>query len=193
MQRWVTSTLFVLVIFPMTAMAHGPTRQKVEEKITIAAPPDKVWAVVADFGGLHKWHAAIKATAMDGEKKRVVTLNAEGDPTITEELKDQDDTKMTVKYKILNQDTVKKVDFPGATYDVPAVPVDNYLAVITVTPAAGGSEVTWTGKFYRVYKLSYYTDEPRYPEGLGDQEAVETIAGFYKGGLENLKKIVEGG
>ena len=33
----------------LIAYAHGPTPQKVEEKIEIAAPPEKVWAIVKEF------------------------------------------------------------------------------------------------------------------------------------------------
>ena len=31
------------------ADAHGPTRKKVEESITINASPDKVWKVIGNF------------------------------------------------------------------------------------------------------------------------------------------------
>ncbi|MGH8603478.1 MAG: SRPBCC family protein, partial [Gammaproteobacteria bacterium] len=62
-----TSAVFMYVLLqalsPISS-AHGPTRQQVEETITINKPPAQVWALVGDFGGLHKWHPAIKATAM---------------------------------------------------------------------------------------------------------------------------------
>lgn len=191
MKRSITIIFSLLIIVPMTTLAHGPLRQTVEEKIAIDASPDKVWAVVSDFGGLHAWHPSVNASEMDGDRKRALTLAADGDPSITEELKDLDNEKMMMKYKIVDQDIVKTVDFRGETYLVPAVPVENYLSVITVKPAKGGSQVTWRSKFYRVYKLDYYKDEPRYPEGLGNKEAVETITDIYKTGLQNLKKLIE--
>lgn len=181
----------LLVISPISE-ARGPTRQQVQEKITINAPPAQVWALVGDFGGLHKWHRAIKATAMEGEKRRVLILAGTGNRTISEELKERNAEKMLLKYRIVDQSIVKTVDFRGQKYEVPAVPVDNYSAIISVKPAGEGSEITWSGTFYRVYKLNYYKDEPRYPEGLGDDDAIKTITEIYKSGLSNLKKTVEG-
>ena len=37
------------------AFAHGPSRQKVVEKIEIDAPADKVWAIVGNFQDM-SWH-----------------------------------------------------------------------------------------------------------------------------------------
>ena len=45
----------VLAVAPLAAEAHGPTRQKVTETVEIAAPPEKVWAVVGDFQDM-SWH-----------------------------------------------------------------------------------------------------------------------------------------
>ncbi len=184
--------LFTLIAVPMMATAHGPSRQKVVEKIVINASPDKVWAVVGDFAGIHKWHPAVVSTQMEGDKKRILTIGEEGGPTITEELKKLDDENMMMKYKIVDMSTVKTVEYKGKKYDVPTVPVKNYLSIIKVKPVDDGSEVTWTGKFYRVYQLNYDKTEPRYPEGLGDEDAVKAVTGIYKSGLENLKKVVEG-
>ena len=192
MKRLLTIIFAAFVIVPTAALAHGPSRQKVVETITVDAAPDKVWAVISDFGAIHEWHPAIKTSEMDGDSTRVVTLDAEGDPTITEELKTSDDEKMMLKYKIADQTIVKSVDFREVTYEVPVVPVENYLSIMTVKAAEGGSEVTWTGKFYRVYQLNYYKDEPRYPQGLGDDEAIEAVTAIYKTGLENLKQVIEG-
>ena len=41
-----------LSLIPAAALAHGPSRQKVVEKIEIDAPPAKVWAIVGNFGDL---------------------------------------------------------------------------------------------------------------------------------------------
>ena len=40
----ITSLLFAFTIF-----AHGPTPQKVQKSVKIAASPDKVWEVVKDL------------------------------------------------------------------------------------------------------------------------------------------------
>ncbi len=181
-----------LVLIPGLASAHGPSRQKVVEKITINASPDKVWALVGDFTNLHVWFPPAHSSSMKGDKVRVLTLGKEGGPTITEELKQIDNEKMTLKYKIIDMDTVKTVEYKGEKYDVPAVPVHNYLSILKVAAVDGGTEVTWTGKFYRVYQLNYDNVEPKYPEGLGDEEAVNTVTAVYQAGLNKLKEIVEG-
>ncbi len=192
MKKILTIALAALLAAPLIASAHGPSRQKVVEKIVINAPLDKVWAVVGDFSSIGKWLPAVKSVKMLDDKTRQLTLNAEGNPTITENLKQRDDENKMVKYKIIKQDTVKTEDFRGTKYDVPAVPVKNYLSIMRLSAVDGGTEVSWIGKFYRVYQLNYYEDEPRWPEGLSDEDAVNTITAIYKSGLEGLKKLVEG-
>ncbi len=49
----------------LMAHAHGPTPQKVEEKIEIAAPPEKVWGIIKDFGKLD-WNPAISKIESTG-------------------------------------------------------------------------------------------------------------------------------
>lgn len=200
MKKILSFALAAMMAIPMMASAHGPSRQKVVETIVINASPEKVWAMVGDFQGLHNWHPDVVSTEMNGEN-RVLSLaqseedkNAEKDvSTITEELKKLDNEKMTIKYKIVDMSSDKTVSYKEIKYDVPTIPVHNYLGTITVKAVDGGSEVTWTGKFYRVYQLNYDKVEPRYPEGLGDQDGVDAVTSIYKAGLENLKKICEAG
>jgi len=192
MKKILSFALAAMMALPMFASAHGPSRQKVVQKIVINASPDKVWKVVGDFAGIYKWHPAVVSQKMEGDKKRVLTISKEGGPTITEELKKLDNENMMMKYKIDTMSTVKQVEYRGKQYDVPTVPVHQYLSIIKLKPVDGGTEVTWMGKFYRVYALNYDEKEPRYPEGLGDKEGVDAITGIYKSGLENLKKMIEG-
>ena len=49
MKKILSIALAAMMAIPMIASAHGPSRQKVEEKIVINASPDKVWKVVGDF------------------------------------------------------------------------------------------------------------------------------------------------
>src|SRR5689334_19982641 len=46
-------------------LAHGPTRQKVSEKVTIEAPADAVWAKVKNFNALKDWHPAVAESPSD--------------------------------------------------------------------------------------------------------------------------------
>jgi mxaD protein len=41
---------FFLLFVSINVFAHGPSPQKVEKSIKINASPDKVWAIIKDFG-----------------------------------------------------------------------------------------------------------------------------------------------
>ncbi len=193
MKKILSFVLVAMMAVPMITSAHGPSRQKVVETIVINASPEEVWKLLGNFAALDAWHPAVVSQKMDGDKKRVLTIGEEGGPTITEELKKLDDEKMMLKYKIVDMSVVGNEEHLGKKYDVPTIPVHNYLSIMTVKAVDGGSEVTWTGKFYRVFPLNYEKTKPRYPKGLGDQDGVDVVTSIYKTGLENLKKLCEEG
>jgi len=186
MKKFLHFIAATMIAVPMIAAAHGPSRQLVEEKIIINAAPDKVWAMVKDFGGLDKWHPAVASTELKDEKTRVLTLASEGNPTITEELISSDDEKMTFVYKITDMSVVKTITFNSKDTPYFTLPVATYKSWFTVKSVDGGTEVKWKGKFYRSFM-----DNPPVPEGQTDQDAVDTIKAVYTAGLENLKSIME--
>lgn len=155
--------------------AHGPTPQKAEEKISIAAPPDKVWAIIKDFGKFAEWNPAItKNTAEGGNAPgatRVITLKSGGE--LTEGLDEYNENDKMYAYRLSKE-------------DIEVFPVSFYSATITVKPAGEGSEVEWTGRFYRADT----GNEP--PEKFSDAAAVEAMTTFLKTGLEGLKAKAEG-
>lgn len=159
------------------ALAHGPTRQKVAETVDINAPPSKVWAVIKNFDAIAKWHPAVASSPADkGDEVgsvRVLTLKAPGDPKIIEELVAFDDAARKYQYSI------KQVD-------VKVLPVTNYMSWLSVADdGKGGSKVEWRGAFYR----GYPNNDP--PPELNDEAAVKAVTGVYRGGLDNLKKMIE--
>jgi hypothetical protein len=165
--------LLALAILPLTAFAHGPSPQKVDKSIVIKAEPAKVWAIVKDFGGIHKWHPAVASTKV--EKKgndtfRTLTLKSGG--TVYNKLRGADDESMKIRYEIVEG----------------ALPVADYNAFMTVKPGPNPGETTvnWVGRFYRVYKLN-----PPIPEGQDDASALNAVTGMYDAGLEGLKKLAE--
>lgn len=111
MKKFVQLIAVTLIAMPMLVSAHGPTRQQVLEKITINAAPEKVWALVKDFGGIHNWHPAVASTELQGDTTRVLTLTSEGSPTITEQLIKADDATMMLSYKITGMTVVKTITF----------------------------------------------------------------------------------
>lgn len=98
-------------------MADG----KVE--VHIARPPEEVWELVADFGGLDSWMPGVESCELDGD---VRTLSAMG-TTLKERLVAQDDDARTQSYSI--------VEGP--------MPVEHHLATISVAPDGDGTLFTW--------------------------------------------------
>jgi mxaD protein len=186
MKKFLHLLATALIAVPLVASAHGPTRQKVNESITINAAPEKVWTMVKDFGAFDKWHPAVASVELKGDKTRVVTLKSDGNPTITEDLLKLDDGKMSLKYKISEMSVVKTITFNSKDTPYYTLPVHNYKATIMVKPDAAGSKVTWKGAFYRSFM-----DNPPVPEGQSDAEAVAAVKAVYTSGLENLKAIME--
>ncbi|MCP4287167.1 MAG: SRPBCC family protein [Gammaproteobacteria bacterium] len=156
--------------------AHGPSRQKVIIEEQISAAPEAVWDVVKNFNDM-SWHPAFVKTEGEGGNstgaKRVLTLANGG--KIYEKLEKYDSQKHSFFYRI-------------EQVDVKVLPVTNYSSWFSVTPSGdGGSIVTWKGAFYR----GYPNNDP--PPELNDQAAVKAVTSAYKGGLSNLKKLLEQG
>lgn len=175
MVRLLASALALVALLPLAAEAHGPTRQKVVEKIEINAPADKVWAVVGNFQDM-SWHPAFVKTEGEGgnEANATRTLTVEGGGQIFEKLTKYDDAKKTLSYVITD-------------VDVKVVPVTNYSSRITVSGDGDKSEVEWWGAFYR----GFTNNDP--PPELSDEAAVKAITGVYTSGLAALKEKIEGG
>lgn len=157
-----------------TAWAHGPTRQKVTETMTIAASPEAVWKRVGDFSALHGWHPVVESseTTAGNEPGSIRTLHLKGGGAIVEELTKYSTEERRLSYKMKD---------PGP------LPVTNYSSTLSVSAGSGGtSTVEWRGAFYR----GDPNGDPA-PD-KNDEAAIAAITGVYKTGLENLKKVVEG-
>lgn len=166
--------LIALAALPLTALAHGPTPQKVDKSIVIKAAPEKVWAIVKDFSSIQKWHPAVASLKLEkkgNDTYRLLTLKDGG--TIYEKLRSADDGLMKLTYEI----------------DESQLPFTDYYAFMMVKPGpnAGETTVQWVGRFYRLYKLN-----PPIPPGQDDATAVNAVTGIYDAGLDGLKKLAEG-
>ena len=162
-----------LATLPLWAAAHGPTRQKVVETITIDAPAASVWALIKDFSALKNWHPAVaESNASQGnnvDSVRIVKIKGGGE--LEETLETHDDGQMKYSYRAKN----------GG-----ALPVTNYTSTIRVTADGAKSIVEWRGAFYR----GYPNNDP--PPDQNDEAAVRAVTGVYQSGLANLKKLAEG-
>ncbi|GLK71454.1 SRPBCC family protein [Ancylobacter dichloromethanicus] len=164
---------FSLLLFaPVAALAHGPTPQRADETIVIAAPPEAVWAELVKFGDIGAWHPLVKkVTATGGDAagaERVLTLE-KGE--VTEGLDETDPAARRLSYRLLKE-------------NAEAIPVSFYTQTIEVKPEGSGSEVSWGARFYRADT----TNEP--PEDRNDEAAIAAMNDFIKQGLEGLKAKV---
>lgn len=172
----VLAALSLAAFAPSQGFAHGPSRQKVSETIEIAAPAEKVWAVIGNFQDL-SWVPAVAKTEGTGDNEankatRHITLKSGGE--IDELLTKYDAADFTLAYRI------EKVD-------VKVLPVNNYSSTLTVKAQGDKSVVEWKGAFYR----GFPNNDP--PPELSDEAAIKAVTGLYKSGLAALKEKVEGG
>lgn len=177
MKSWLNLKVGLLLsAFVLHAHAHGPTRQKVDQSITIDAPAAKVWALVGDFNGMPKWVPAVESsTATDGNTPGSErTLTIKGGEQLSESLNAYDAAAMTLRYRM-------------KAPNLKILPVNNYSSSISVTAdGPNRSKVNWKGAFYR----GYMNNEP--PPELNDDAAVKAVSALYQASLANLKKVVEG-
>ncbi|ACK49454.1 MxaD protein, putative [Methylocella silvestris BL2] len=168
-------SIVAFLLFATAAAAHGPTPQKAEETIAIAASPNAVWAIVADFGAISSWHPLIaESQSTDGNKAgatRKLTLKKGG--VLTEDLDEYDAPGMSYSYRVEDP-------------NLDALAVSFYSATLSVKPAAdGGSTVEWFGRFYRGDTGNFP------PEDLNDEAAQKSMSEFMKAGLAGLKAKAE--
>ena len=156
----------------LPAAAHGPTRQKVTEKITIDAAPAAVWARIKNFDSLKDWHPAVATSPADkgNQEGSVRNVTLKGGGALIETLESMDDAKMKYSYRLK---------------DGGALPVSNYTSTITVSGEGNQATVEWRGAFYRAYP----NNDP--PLDQNDEAAVKAITGVYQSGLANLKQLAE--
>jgi mxaD protein len=165
----------VLIFISGAALAHGPTPQKVDQSIVIAAKPDTVWKVVGEFAGIGSWHPAVARSEGSGGNgsggQRKVTLKAGG--ILNEGLDEMSATGRSYSYRLSDP-------------DLKALPVSSYSATLTVSPEGDGSRVEWLGRFYR----GDTGNEP--PEELSDEAGRTAMNRYFADGLKGLKAKVEG-
>jgi len=169
-RRVLVASMIALLCLP--AVAHGPTRQKVSERISIAAPAAAVWALIGNFDALKNWHPAVAESAADkgndeGSVRRVVL---KGGGQLVETLENYNAAQMKYSYR---------------AKDGGALPVTNYTSTISVTADGNQSVVEWRGAFYR----GYPNNDP--PPDQNDEAAIKAVTTVYQSGLAELKARLE--
>jgi mxaD protein len=168
--RILAACLSAMLLLPLAATAEKTL--VAQQSVQIKASPKKVWNIVKNFDGLHKWHPGFKddviKSGKNNTKGAMRTLTLGSGESFDEQLLAFDDKKMLFKYKIDG-------DSP--------FPITNYYSTMHVTKAkGGGSKIIWQGTFH---------NKPG--SGKTDAEVVEMLNGAYKAGLDNLKTLAERG
>jgi len=168
--------LGLTVVLSACATSGGGMASKlsVEERVTVHAPANQVWSKVNNFGDLGAWHPAVAKTEITSGANykvgavRLLTLQDGG--TIKETLTAYNDAAMTLSY-VINEGVL---------------PVSHYASTVQVKSLdASTSEVIWKGSFNR-------KDLSATPaKGQDDEAASNTIHAVYRGGLDNIEKVIK--
>src|SRR5262249_44844770 len=179
MMRTAIGTMCVALLGLLWAQgaAAQAKEQNIMHTIGINAPPDVVWAMAGDFGGIQRWSPGV-------ESSRLV-LGTRNETGAIRQLRRRNGTQVTEK--LLNYDPGNRT--MAYTYVDGAVAASDYYSVLTVKDAGGGkSLVEWKGSFKR---LAYWTDDP--PVGQDDKTVYRFLDNADQSGLANLKKVIEEG
>ena len=159
----------------LPAWAHGPTPQKIDEAVEIAAPPAAVWALVGDFASFSRWNPRLKASEADRANtvgsKRSLTLAQGG--SVSEELDEHLPAEMSLSYR------------SGRAIDPKVLAVGSYSARLRVLPAGSGSRLEWRARAYRADT----GNEPA--PGQDDAAAVKALRDFMLPALQAAKQRLE--
>lgn len=140
----------------------------VTESASVAASPDKVWAVLGKFSGLPGWHPAVAKTDIvegaDNHQGAVRSITTKDGALIVEELLAYLPGERSMTYRI----------------KASPLPVKDYISTLSVTPSGQGSVVTWHGQFNRDLTA----------EGVDDAKAKDIVVGIYRSGFDGLRTVL---
>lgn len=165
-----------LTLLAGPALAHGPTRQKVDESVVINAAPEKVWAVIQNFHDM-SWDPDVTSTDGDGDNtvNSIRTMHMKSGGELVQTLESYKPEKHA--YSIFMPHNDPKV-----------LPVADFSSQISVTAADGGKSTV-------EYRAAGYRGDPNGdpPEALNDASAISAMKTYVLNALDGLKKKVEGG
>jgi hypothetical protein len=115
-------------VFPYFATPNTEL-QSVTETVDLAAPPEKVWALIGAFGG--SWHPLIAGIRLTGTGVgQLRTIETVDGKEIVERLDEMDNPGRLYRYA-----------------NISGIPASHYAGVLAVRPRGGGSIVEWRAQF----------------------------------------------
>ncbi|WP_186247984.1 SRPBCC family protein [Burkholderia gladioli] len=131
--------------------------------VEIAAPADRVWAIVGKFNGLPAWLAPVRTSRLSADGK-TRHLEIGTDTRIVEQLLEHSDADRRYSYSIL--------EGPD--------PVVDYVATIAVERSGENrAKATWSSRF-----------TPN--AGADEAKLIAQYSGLYEMGLKQAKALAEG-
>ena len=164
---------FLCIFFvSFEVISHGPSRQKVVEKIVINAELSNVWKIVSNFSDF-SWNPLISSTDSDGnEIGSLRKITSKNGSNISQTLEKLDEEKKMISWRI--KETDQKL-----------LPVNSYQATLILKDQEGKVEATYKAGFYR----GFMGNDP--PEELNDENSKKKVKEFISSALKNLKTKLE--
>lgn len=132
-------------------------------RAVIDHPIDRVWPVIADFGGLAAWASGVTGCTLEGEGPGAVRSVALGDRIAQERLEAIEPDRHRLRYHVVPPH---------------AMPAENVYSDISLTAIdTNRTEILW---------MSEASDFGISPEQLGAR-----IEGFYSKSIEGLKRLLD--
>jgi len=152
------------------AVAHGPTPQKIDESTVINASLTNVWETVTDFSSIAKWHPMVSSSTMTDEFTRVIEIKDKG--KLTDSLDENEASQHYISYRLYEE-------------DITVFPVSFYTIKIQLEETSEGTQVNWSGRFYRADTGNFP------PPEYSDEAAVKAMKEFAQSGMSGLKDMLE--
>jgi carbon monoxide dehydrogenase subunit G len=134
---------------------------KISDRIDASA--DRVWDLVADFGGIGRISKGFKSVTCTGSGAGAVrTITLPNDSQIQERCELLDAARRVLDYSIV----------------AGPIPLASYLARIQLFEDGEGTRIEWSSTFE--------------PNGIPEAQAVAMVEGIYKGGIAGIKKALAG-
>lgn len=128
---------------------------------TFDHPADKVWPVVSDFGGIHKYMRGMEPAQVEGAGLGQDRVLAMPGGAVAERLTWLDNDAMAFSYTILSG----------------PLPFNRYVATVKLTPKGNQTDIEWQGNFE--------------VDGVPEDEGVKMANGIYSGAIKGFKKSLD--
>ena len=129
---------------------------------TFDHPAERVWPVVSDFGGIHKYMRGMEPATVEGTGLGQDRILAMPGGAVAERLTWLDNEAMAFSYTILSG----------------PLPFARYVATVKLTPRGDQTDIEWQGNFE--------------VDGVPEDEGVTMANGIYSGAIKGFKKSLSG-